>query len=158
MTFCHQAALMTNSCDPTIETCDNKGQVLEKKSLLLKSLVLSGKINNVDKWRYKFFCGLSQRWQRSFININNNNNKMTITSIPSNKSDNIFRDRKGMRLLTACLQKLIEIPWRITGATEILSKSFRKHLENIHAIVSARNWRIRPFCHKNIRIWRWILT
>jgi hypothetical protein len=36
MTFCHQAALMTNSCDPTIETCDNKGQVLEKKITIVK--------------------------------------------------------------------------------------------------------------------------
>jgi hypothetical protein len=70
-----------------------------KKLLLLKSLVLSSKINNVDKWRYRIFCGLSQRWQRSFININNNNNKITIISIPSNKPVNIFRDRKGMRLL-----------------------------------------------------------
>jgi hypothetical protein len=57
MTFRHQAALMTDSCDSTVKICDNKWQVLEKSHLLM-SLVVTA--STTSKWRQEFFCGPSR--------------------------------------------------------------------------------------------------
>lgn len=77
---------MTDSCDSAVEICDNKRQVLEKKSLFLMSLVLA-ELSTKRGWRQEFFCGPYRSLTKDDDDYNNNDNH--------NKNNILVAELKG---------------------------------------------------------------